>query len=74
MPGWRATSYFSGITMQLTESEWRALRALGKISDGNPAFLNVLDADALVQKGLAERFGLGQFVLTDLGRGLLARG
>ncbi len=60
--------------MQLTESEWRALRALGTISGGNPAFLNVVDADALVVKGLAERFGLGQFVLTDQGRDLLARG
>lgn len=59
--------------MQLTESEWRALRALGDISAGNTTFLNVVDADVLVLKGLAERFGLGQFVLTDQGRDLLAR-
>lgn len=59
--------------MQLTESEWRALRALGNISGGNTTFLNVVDADVLVLKGLAERFGLGQFVLTDQGRDLLAR-
>lgn len=59
--------------MHLTDSEWRALRALGAISDGNPTFLNVEDADLLAVKGLAERFGLGQFVLTDQGRDLLAR-
>jgi hypothetical protein len=59
--------------MQLSESEWRALRALGTISDGSTTFLNVGDADLLVMKGLAERFGLGQFVLTDNGRDLLSR-
>lgn len=64
---------FFGIVMQLTEAEWHALRALGDISDGNVTFMNVVDADALVAKGLAERFGLGQFVLTDQGRALLAR-
>ncbi len=59
--------------MQLTEPEWRALRSLGKISDGTTTFLNVVDADGLVMKGLAERFGIGQFILTDQGRVLLAR-
>ncbi len=58
---------------ELDENEWRALRALGRISDGHAAFLNVLHADLLVAKNLALRFGAGQFVLTDAGRGLLER-
>lgn len=51
----------------LTARELTALLALKKISDGQVTFLNVLDADMLVRKGLAERFGKGQFVLTERG-------
>ncbi|MDF3023697.1 MAG: hypothetical protein K0R10_1058 [Alphaproteobacteria bacterium] len=58
---------------QLSETEWRALRALGRISAGMATFLNVIDADALVRLGLAERYGKGQFTLTDAGRDLLDR-
>lgn len=57
----------------LDDTHWRALRALGKLSAGMPTFLNVVDADALVLRGLAERYGAGQFVLTDAGRDLLDR-
>ncbi len=50
-----------------------ALLALGKLSEGKAAFLNVTDADELVKMGLADRFGKGQFVLTDQGRERLKR-
>lgn len=50
-----------------------ALLALGKLSEGKEAFLNVIDADELVELGLADRFGKGQFVLTEQGREHLKR-
>ena len=56
---------------ELTIREKNALLALGKISAGQQAFLNVIDADILVKKGLAERFGKSQFMLTDRGRALI---
>lgn len=55
----------------LTESELRALRALARLSEGEAAFLNIPDADRLVELGLADRYGTGQFVLTDAGREFL---
>lgn len=51
----------------LTERELLALLALKKITSGEVTFLNILDADILVSKGLADRFGKGQFILTDRG-------
>jgi len=59
--------------LKLTEREARALFSLARISCGEQAFLNVLDADDLVKKGLAEIFGKGQYVLTDAGEALLAK-
>lgn len=53
--------------LQLTERELAALLALKRLSEGGIAFLNVLDADLLVQKGFADLFGKGQFVLTTKG-------
>lgn len=58
--------------MQLNDREQRALLALGKISAGQVAFLNIPDADILVRKGLAELFGKGQYILTEKGRAILA--
>jgi len=52
---------------ELTSQERRALEALSRITAGDTTFLNVVDGDALVRKGLAELFGKGQFVLTDQG-------
>ncbi|HWR53954.1 MAG TPA: hypothetical protein VN428_22775 [Bryobacteraceae bacterium] len=57
--------------LQLTAVEKAALLALGKISAGERAFLNVIDADSLVHMGLAESFGMSQFALTEQGRSLL---
>lgn len=57
----------------LSQRELLALLALKKISGGGTAFLNVLDADLLVNKGLAERFGKGQFVLTEEGSALIKK-
>lgn len=56
---------------ELTAPERRALLALEKLTAGEETFLNVIDADALVRKGLAELFGKGQFILTDQGYRLL---
>ena len=53
------------------DRELLALLALKRISGGEITFLNVLDADILVRKGLADRYGKGQFVLTDAGYALL---
>lgn len=58
--------------MDLTHAELSALLALGRISDGHKAFLNVLDADLLVTKKLAERIGKGQYILTDEGHAMIA--
>jgi len=57
--------------LALTEREKNALLALAKITSGQQTFLNVLDADLLVAKGLADLFGKGQYVLTDDGRDFL---
>lgn len=59
--------------MDITAAELRALLALGKLSRGQDAFLNVIDADLLVDRKLAERIGKGQFILTEEGLALLAR-
>ena len=59
--------------MDLTHAELRALLALGRISNGESnVFLNVLDADLLVTKKLAERIGKGQYILTDEGHAMIA--
>lgn len=58
---------------QLTKDEVRALLALKSISEGKDAFLNVIDGDNLVRKGLAELFGKGQFVLTAEGEEALKK-
>lgn len=60
-------------TGDLSPRELAALVALQKISAGESCFLNVLDADLLVRKGLAEMFGKGQFILTDEGHDLLKK-
>jgi hypothetical protein len=57
----------------LTEREHKALLALAKISSGQQTFLNVLDADMLVRKGLADIFGKGQYVLTEQGSALIKK-
>ena len=58
--------------MDLTHAELRALLALGRLSAGEKVFLNVLDADLLVTKKLAERIGKGQYILTDEGHAMIA--
>ncbi|MEZ0260087.1 MAG: hypothetical protein ACAH80_03715 [Alphaproteobacteria bacterium] len=59
--------------MDLTQAELRALLALGRISNGEEnIFLNILDADRLVTKKLAERIGKGQYILTDEGHAMIA--
>ncbi len=58
-------------TADLSPRELAALLIIKKISLGEIHFLNVLDADLLVERGLAERFGKGQFILSDQGRELL---
>lgn len=50
-----------------------ALLALGRLSSGCQAFLDVLDGDALVRLGLADLYGKGQFVLTVKGEEMLDR-
>jgi len=58
-----------GIFMtDLTEAQLRALHALGRMSNGMAAFLNIIDADQLVSLGFAEKIGKGQFILTEKGR------
>jgi hypothetical protein len=56
----------------LTKSNCYTLRTLGRISRGEETFLNVIDADKLVEIGLAERFGKGQYVLTAKGEETLS--
>ena len=57
--------------MKLSSDQLRAIRALERITMGEECFLNISDADQLVELGLADRFGKGQFVLTEAGRQLL---
>jgi len=55
----------------LTKSNCYTLRTLGRICRGEVTFLNVIEADKLVELGLAERFGKGQYVLTARGEDVL---
>jgi len=59
--------------VELTKQNCYALLALGRITGGEESFLNVLDADDLVRLGLADRYGKGQFALTQKGHEALTR-
>jgi hypothetical protein len=59
--------------VELTKANIYALLGLGRIAEGKQSFLNVLDADDLVRLGLANRYGSGQYTLTELGEDTLKK-
>jgi hypothetical protein len=59
--------------VELTKANIYALLALGRITQGQDSFLNVLDADDLVRLGFANRYGKGQYTLTEVGEVFLKK-